>query len=193
MYAVDATHRWMIEAPVDTYGMFDLRGLPTGATPVLGTRGAAGDGERHVFAGADHRALYWPSGQAVEVIVRSASLDDDARVWIVRRGLQARTRGELETVLGGSGRTLAWSDIATAPLRPIGAANSDAGREHYRAGDRHAIITGNHTGSVTACAAAHGGADTPLRCASFSVEPSIERKLTDRRVATGITPIVLEL
>ena len=75
-------------------------------------------------------------------------------------------------------------DRATAPLRRVGATATDAGREVYQPGDRHAVITGNATGKATACVA--------KVCKTVELRPSVVIEFPDGRYAAGVTPIVLE-
>ncbi len=152
---------WTLEVPVESEGVYDLRGLPEGGAPELGTRGTAGHGVREVRAsGGGGKALTWPSGQSLEVIVRGA----------------LAAAGEVTVTIGERDRTV-------APLRRVGASATDAGRELYQAGDHHAVIAGNATGKVTACVAS--------TCTTADLAPSVSIDYPDGRFAAGVTPIVL--
>ena len=154
------TNAWTLEVPVESEGVYDLRGLPEGGEPELGTRGTAGHGVREVRAAA--RALTWPTGQSLEIIVRAPALASASEVVVTSAAL----------------------DRAVAPLRRVGSSATDAGRELYQPGDRHAVITGNASGKVTACVA--------KACKTIELMPSIVIDYPDGRYAAGVTPIVLE-
>jgi hypothetical protein len=150
---------WTLQVPVMSEGVYDLRGLPQGGEPVFGTRGSAGHGRREVVGTG--KALTWPSGQNLEVIVRSPALAEATELVV--------TSGD--------------RDRATAPLRRIGSTATDAGREVYQPGDRHAVIAGNASGKVTACVA--------KVCKTLELKPSASIVYPDGRAAAGVTPIVL--
>ncbi len=177
---------WQVEAPIERDGTFDLRGIPAG-TPRFGTSGDAGDGTRRVFA-LTAKDLVWPSGQTLDVIVRSTTLDDTARVWVFTGTprFSDLKRVHLESM------ALVAPDVATSHVLKIGASNTDAGREHYKAGDRHAVITGTATGEVTVCAAARPGPDANVACKTVTLTPTVSIDYPDGRFAAGVTPIVLE-
>jgi serine/threonine protein kinase len=177
---------WQVEVPLERDGTFDLRGIPPG-TPRFGTSGDAGDGERRVFA-PTAKAFIWPYGQTLDVIVRSATPDDAARVWVYAG---PQHLADLKRVYAESLTQFA-PDVATAGVHPIGSSNTDAGREVYKAGDRHAVITGTTTGEVTVCAAARRGPDAPVVCKSLTLTPTVSIDYPDGRFASGVTPIVLE-
>ncbi|MEO8550729.1 MAG: hypothetical protein ABI678_12175, partial [Kofleriaceae bacterium] len=125
------TSGWVVIAPVAADGTFTLGGL-VDAPAVLVLRSIDG-GVRTVTAGrlVDQAQLVWPSGPALDVIVRGTSTES---VWIKVK----HTAG----------------DTATAPTTPIGVADTTpAGTALYQPRDRHAVIaplTANTT--VTACA-----------------------------------------
>jgi serine/threonine protein kinase/tetratricopeptide (TPR) repeat protein len=180
-YALGA-HRWTMETPIDKDGTFDLRGLPPGAR-TYGTTGPAGTGERTILAGANPRSITWSYGQAIEVIVRAAKVDADARLWVVRGEHAVKTRADLDAVLATA------ADVAHSRLEPVGAGNTDAGRELYRPGDRHAVITGNSAGAYTVCVALEVG---PV-CKLLTVEQTVAIEYPDGRFGGGVTPILFEL
>jgi serine/threonine protein kinase len=178
---------WQVEVPIDRDGTFDLRGIPLG-TPTFGTTGDVGDGTRRVLARSAND-LTWPFGQAIDVIVRGAGAPDAApSVWVIagKKVLADPHRGALEQLARSA------SDVATASAHPIGASNTDAGRELYQPGDRHAVITGNATGEVTVCASSRRGADAPVVCKSLTLTPTVSIDYPDGRFAAGVTPILLE-
>ncbi len=150
------TGSWTLEVPVASDGVYDLRGLPPGGEPGFGTRGE----QREVTAVG--KQLTWPSGQSLEVIVRSPALAQATEVVV--------TSGE--------------HDRAVAPLRRVGASATDAGRALYRPGDRHAVIAGNANGKVTACVG--------KTCKTVELQPSVMIEYPDGRFAAGVTPIVLD-
>jgi len=154
-YKVGASS-WTLIVPVERDGTFDLRGMPAGGTPSFGTSGDAGHGERTVRA-SSATALTWPFGQAVEVIVR---------------GLVGPV-----TIMSGA------NDVATAEPIPVGASNTDAGREYYQPGDFHAVITGVATGPMKVCAGE--------KCRQLAVEPSVMIEYPDGRFGAGVTPTLL--
>ncbi|NVB83490.1 MAG: serine/threonine protein kinase [Kofleriaceae bacterium] len=170
-----------IETPIEKDETFDLAGLPPGGF-VTGASGAAGHAHRIVLAGATPTKLVWPYGEALDVIVRG-TLGDDARVWLVRGTLVAKTVADIEKS----------AEIAVAPLGPIGADNTDAGRELYSAGDRHAVITGNADGPVTACAAASAAPDAPVACETITVHRTLDIDHGDGRFASGMTPLLVRV
>jgi tetratricopeptide (TPR) repeat protein len=178
-------NRWTLQTPIDKDGAFDLRGLPPGARS-YGTHGSAGTGERTVVAGSDPKAMRWSSGSAIEAIVRAKEFSDGARAWVLLGTHAVKTRDELDAVV----KTL--TDVATSGLGPVGADNTDAGRDIYRAGDRHAVITGNYdqqdyTVCVTTSAAG------PFACKRVVVEKSVSIDYQDGRHGAGVTPILFEL
>ncbi len=151
---------WTLEVPVDADGTYDLRGMPQGGEPTFGTNGEAGHAQREVVATG--KQLTWPAGQALEIIVRGDKLAGQDSVVV--------TSGD--------------KDRAVADLRRVGASVTDVGREQYRPGDRHAIVTGNAPGSVTACVAE--------TCRTVELQPSISIDYPDGRFAVGTTTLVLE-
>jgi hypothetical protein len=177
---------WQVEVPIERDGTFDLRGIPRG-TPTFGTRGDTGDGTRRVLV-PNAGTLVWPSGQTLDVVVRSPRVDDSARVWVFTgpRQLADMKRAHAESL------AVVAQDVATAAVHRVGATNTDAGREHYRHGDRHAVITGTASGEVTVCAAARGENDAPVACKSVTLTPTVSIDYPDGRFAAGVTPIVLE-
>jgi hypothetical protein len=97
-----------------------------------------------------------------------------------------KTRGELDALLATA------ANIAVSDLSTIGADNTDTGREVYRPGDRHAVITGNYDHTpYTVCATP--AADGPLACKPISVEKTISIEYSDGRYGAGVTPILFEL
>jgi len=157
-YRVGDGSSWDLEVPVERDGTADLRGMPTGGAPYFGLRGKAGHATREVFVPRAEE-LAWPSGQALDVIVRGVAAD----VVNVNVSLDHQ---------------------ATASLRPVGASNTDAGREEYRPGDRHPVIPGNRTGKVQVCIHVR-------TCKLVDVKPTVEVDYPDGRYAAGVTPIVL--
>ncbi len=183
-YAV-GSHRWFMQTPLDKDGTFDLRGLPPGAR-VYGTQGSAGTGERTIVTGPDPKAIAWSFGQGLEVIVRAKHFDRGARAWVFRGEHAITTRLELDTTAATA------VEIATSPLQRIGVDNTDSGREVYRAGDRHAVITGNYDGvAYTVCATAATAG--PVTCKQLTVEKTLGFDLPDGRYGAGVTPILFEL
>jgi serine/threonine protein kinase len=183
-YSVGA-HHWDMQAPVDKDGTFDLRGLPPGPR-VYGTEGPAGTGERTLIAGAEPKQISWSSGQALEVIVRAKELGDGAQAWVVRGAHEVTTRAQLDALVAGA------PDVAHSGLEPVGASNTDAGREVYLPGDRHAVITGNYAGQIyTVCATSATGG--PFACKQVTVENTMLLEYADGRVGAGVTPILFEL
>ena len=172
-YRVGAAE-WFVHAPIGKDGNIRIDGLPAGSF-ALGLRGPAGDGERRVVDRPGK--LRWPQGSAIEVILRSDRdlRDEAARAWIFRGKVAPKTRREIEALAASA------ADVAHAPLVPVGAAATDAGREVYAAGDRHAVITGNAAGDVTVCIAL---VDEPIGnayCAPLAVD--------DNR---GVSPVLFE-
>ncbi len=183
-YSIGENH-WILETPVDGEGAFDLRGLPAGAR-VYGVEGPAGNATRTIVAGVAPKGLTWSYGPGIEAIVRAKQIDDDARVWIVRGAHTPATRADLEAL------AVKAADVATATLGRIGADNTDVGRELYRAGDRHAVITGNYSDNpYTACVTPTR--DAPVACKTISVEAGRTLELSDGRYAATVTPILFEL
>jgi tRNA A-37 threonylcarbamoyl transferase component Bud32/tetratricopeptide (TPR) repeat protein len=143
-----------VHAPIARDGTVHLEGMPRGPYR-LGLVGPAGHGTRRTD---DHR---WPTGAAIEIIVRAAELDDTAHAWIFRGKVAPKTRAET-AALAAKAR-----DVAVARFRPIGADATEAGRETYQAGDVHAIVIGNAPGDVTVCVAVRGPA---VYCAPLTVD-----------------------
>jgi serine/threonine protein kinase len=176
---------WTMQTPIEKDGTFDLRGLPAGARS-YGTEGAAGTGERTIIAGTNPKAISWSYGQGIEVIVRTAQFGDGAQAWVLRGDHAIATRGQLDTLVATS------TDVAIGRLEPIGVNNTDSGRDVYRPGDRHAVITGNYDGlTYTVCATPAAAA--PVSCKPFTVDKTIGIELSDGRYGGGVTPILFEL
>ncbi|HEY5924391.1 MAG TPA: hypothetical protein VIV11_22090, partial [Kofleriaceae bacterium] len=183
-YVVGA-HSWTLQTPIDKDGAFDLRGLPPGAR-IFGTEGTAGTGERTIVAGADAKAISWSFGSGIEVIVRAKQFGDGAAAWVLRGEHAVKTQEELESLV------VKTADVASSNLQPIGASNTDAGRDVYRSGDRHAVITGNYDGDVyTVCATPMTGGS--LACKPVTVDKTIGIELSANRYGAGVTPILFEL
>jgi serine/threonine protein kinase len=176
--------RLTLEAPINKDGTFDLRGLPPGAR-VYGTTGTAGTGERTILAGTNPKAISWSYGQALEPIVRTEKHDSTAHAWVLRGEHKLKTRKELDALLASA------TDVAESDLGPIGANNTDAGREIYHPGDQHAVITGNATGVYTVCVTVRVGG--PFACKTVSVEQTVTIEYPDGRHGAGVTPILFEL
>ena len=172
-YTIGDSHL-SLRAAIDRDDRFDLVGLPPGPMQ-LGLIGPAGSGER-IIRGDDA----WPSGQAIEAILRGHA---DALVYVLRGTVNPKTIDEVEKLAREA------TDVASCMPSTIGADNTDAGREVYRAGDYHCVITGNATGPVTVCA----GNDERLTCKPLDVKPTVEVSYPDGRYAAGVTPVVLEL
>ena len=170
-----------IYAPVDRDATFDLAGLPAGMTPVLGTEGPAGDGTRTLIVG-DIKNMTWPAGQAVDVIARG-KLENDAQVYVIRGHLPSGPISASEF----RGLLPATIEVATCTPQPIGANNTDAGRDVYQAGDLHCTLTGNSEGMVSACVAS----GNQLKCVEVTVKPTVEVTYPDGRYAAGVTPVVV--
>ena len=175
---------WTLESAVNKDGTYDLRGLPPGAR-VYGTTGEAGTAERTIIAGANPKQVGWTFGQALEPIVRSEQLGSGAHVWIVRGEHKLKSRQELDAVLATA------TDVADSDLFPVGANNTDAGRDVYRSGDLHAVITGNADDAYTVCAQAKVAG--PFACKVVTVEKTVTIDYPDRRFGAGVTPILFEL
>jgi hypothetical protein len=183
-YAIGA-NRWTMETPIEKDGSFDLRGLPPGAR-VYGTEGRAGSGQRRVVAGANPKSITWPYGEGIDVIVRAKHYDNAAAAWIIKGDHAVKTKRELDALAASA------ADVATSALGRVGADNTDAGRDVYRAGDRHAVITGNYVQTpYTVCVLATGNG--PLACKVIPVEPTIGIEYPDGRYGAGVTPILFEL
>jgi serine/threonine protein kinase len=176
--------RLTLEAPINKDGTFDLRGLPPGPR-VYGTTGKAGTGERTIIAGANPKAISWTYGQAIEAIVRTEKHDSSARIWVMRGEHKLKTRKELDALLETA------ADVAESDLDPVGANNTDAGREVYHPGDLHAVITGSATGAYTVCVTVR--VSGPFACKSISVEQTVTIEYPDGRHGAGVTPILFEL
>ncbi|HEX5063345.1 MAG TPA: hypothetical protein VFV99_28410, partial [Kofleriaceae bacterium] len=185
-YTTAHDHAWELRAPVDKDGSFDLGGLPPGPH-VYGTHGPAGTGERTIIAGANPKQITWSYGQAIEIIVRAKThFDDGARAWVIRGEHAPESAAQLEALLASA------PDVATSKLYPIGADNTDAGRDTYRTGDRHAVITGNSDGvRYTVCARPTG--DSKPTCIPFPFEKTVGIPYDDGRYGAGVSPILLEL
>jgi hypothetical protein len=184
-YTVGADRSWELHAPIDKDGAFDLRGLPPGAR-VYGTEGSAGTGKRRILAGANPKQISWSYGQTLEVIVRAKQLGAGARAVVIRGHHAVTTAAQLDALVDTA------ADVAWSRLEPVGADNTDTGRELYRPGDHHAVITGHVDGQVyTACAEAMTGG--PVTCKSVTVEKTVGIEYPDGRYGAGVTPILFEL
>ena len=182
-YAAGRAH-WILQTPIDKDGAFDLRGLPPGR-PSYGAEGSAGTGTRRILA-ASAKALGWPYGQALDVIVRGTQLGSDAQVFVLRGQHRVATMQALEPLLETA------ADVAWSGLQPVGANNTDAGREVYRTGDLHAVITGFADGATyTTCVNAPPTKE--LACKTFTVEETVAVEYPDGRFGGGVTPILFEL
>ena len=134
-------------APIDKDGAFDLRGLPPGAHVSARVAPPAPASARSSRPRPEADRAGRTDKRSTSSCARQ-HFDDGARVWVdARARISADTRAELDRCVATA------PDVATSGLVPIGADNTDAGREVYREGDRHAVITGNSDGVVyTACA-----------------------------------------
>ena len=127
-------HGWEIVAPVAADGTFTLAGLVDARTE-LSIRASDGGNLREVSVGAlrDRVELVWPSGPALDVIVRGKFPDTP---WITVKHTPR--------------------DTATAAAEPIGVRTATpAGTAQSLPGDKHAVIAPLIAGTtVTACAGA---------------------------------------
>jgi serine/threonine protein kinase len=169
-----------IRAPVDRDATFDLAGLLPGLTPQLGLVGPAGDGERSVIS-PDVKNMRWPAGQAIDVIVRGKGTATP-QVYVLRGGNKSAT-----SVQDFEGTLPATIDVARCEAAPVGANNTDAGREVYRSGDLHCTITGNEDGDVSACVVW----DDRVKCEPLAIKRTVEVSYPDGRYAAGVTPVVV--
>jgi hypothetical protein len=106
----------------------------------------------------------WPAGPAIEVILRAPDVDDTALAWILRGKVAPKTRGELDALAAKA------TDLATTTFRSIGSDATEAGREIYEAGDRHAIVIGNAPGDLTVCVSVTELPAVPVYCSTLTVE-----------------------
>jgi hypothetical protein len=83
--------------------------------------------------------------------------DEGATVWVIHQFDGMTTRGQLETLVSGVPQS------ATSPLVTIGSRITDAGRQHYLAGDRHALFVGDFDKDI-ACVAPTGDSMAKLTC-----------------------------
>jgi hypothetical protein len=173
-----------MQTPIEKDGSFDLRRLPPG-TRIYGTTGTAGTGARTIVAGANPQAISWSYGQNLDVILRAKQFDAGAHVWVIKGQHAVKTQAELDALAASA------ADVASSRVERIGASNTDAGRDIYRAGDRHAVITGNYPVPYTVCARATASA--PVGCKVVTAEPTIGIEYSDRRYGAGVTPILFEL
>ena len=176
---------WELRVPVRKDRSFQLAGMPRGA-PVVVTTGAAAQGTRRVLARPGATSLTWPLGQAVEVIARGGSAGDraEATAWVFRAPVSPKTRAEVDSLVERS------SDVAWAPLTPIGSDNTDAGRAVYAAGDRHAIISGNPTGQLTVCIARAPEPTARVECRDVPVVQDVVDDPQSGPHGVGVTPVI---
>ncbi|MBA3503983.1 MAG: serine/threonine protein kinase [Deltaproteobacteria bacterium] len=152
---------WYLHGAIAKDGSYRLDGLPRGAY-VLGVRGPAGHGMRQTTGVAGR--LAWPTGAAIEVILRAPALDETALAWIFRGKVSPKTRAELDALAAKA------SDVATTALHAIGSDATEAGREIYEPGDQHAIVIGNAPGDVTVCISITELPHVPVYCSPLTVE-----------------------
>ena len=144
---------WFVHAPIGKDLTFQLGRLPRG-TPQFGAVGRVGTTTRRVIAPFATR-LEWPAGRVIDVVVRGPA-GDTATVWMFRELTAPATRADAETLAATT------TEVATSRLARIGSRTTDAGREVYTAGDRHAILTAELSG--TACVAPDAAPTTPVTC-----------------------------
>jgi serine/threonine protein kinase len=124
-------HGWDVVAPISTDGTFTLAGL-VDAPAELSIRASDGANLREVSVGPlrDRLELGWPSGPALDVIVRGASPETP---WITVKHTPR--------------------DTAIAAAESIGVRDATpAGMAQYLPGDRHAVIAPlTASTSITAC------------------------------------------
>ncbi|MBL0212832.1 MAG: serine/threonine protein kinase [Myxococcales bacterium] len=185
-YAIGA-NAWSLRVPITKDRSFHLAGMPPGA-PRIGASGDAAQGQRRVVAGPGAKALTWPIGQAIEVIVRSGGGggdgDEDAMVWLYRGKHSPARRADAEALAERAG------EVAWASLGPVGADNTDAGRAVYEPGDRHAVISGNLDGEVSACVARGAAPDALVRCQVVTITQTIAIDPEDGPRGVGVSTVI---
>ena len=145
--AVGPTSTWTVRATLAPDRTFRIAGIPAIAATV-GARGTGRGRESKEVVGGPARdgvRVHWPSGPAIDVIVRAA----DSSTWVtVLRGHHVpATREELER------RQHADHDVAFAQPTPIGLEDATlAGQSSYAKDDRHLVVDDNDPGDVTICA-----------------------------------------
>ncbi|HEY4175435.1 MAG TPA: protein kinase [Kofleriaceae bacterium] len=148
-YDIDMTH-WYVRAPVHRDRTFVITGLPEGKT-VLGLRGVVGDGERTVIAAGKATELAWPSGPALDIVVRGPT-SDQTFVWVL-----PFTEGSFTTPASIEMFALSSPNSAVGALHPIGADATPGGKSVYAVADRHCVLSNNASGKLTVCVADGGG------------------------------------
>jgi serine/threonine protein kinase len=163
---------WLVRAPVGKDGTYKLERVPRG-TITVGLIGPAGGGVRRV------QGKHWAGGaNVVEIVSRTAR--DGATAWLFREaGTPApapRTRGEAD------GQVMRAVDVTIAALMPVGGDATEAGREHYAPGARHAVLAGLPDGPATVCVASDAAPASRVACKTFAVakpEGDVQAVLVD--------------
>ncbi len=194
---------WSVRTVVKSDRSYALGGVPRGSV-VMGTEGSAGDGERTITAGPNATALGWPTGRAIEVIVRGPLDLETATVWVFRDPTPggAKATATLTSAPPSSGpkpanradaeaRAARTSDLTVANLLPIGADATDNGLPLYETGDRHAVVLGSPGGNTLVCVARAGEPSTPVTCEQIGVITGAVFDHSDGRVGTDTQPVVI--
>ena len=176
---------WSLRVPVAKDKRFHLMGMPRGAA-AIGTTGEAAHGTRRVASGPDPTKLTWPIGEAIEVIARGPLEPGAATAWVFRGKQAPKHRAEAEALAAKV------AEVASAPLAPIGADNTDAGRAVYAAGDHHAVISGNLDGDVSVCLARGAAPDAAVACKVVPIKQSVPADPGEGPHGVGVTTVILE-
>jgi hypothetical protein len=103
---------------------------------------------------------------------------------VFRAPVSPKTRAQAEAMVERS------SDVAWAPLTPIGSDNTDAGRAVYAPGDRHAVISGNPYGQVTVCIARGPEPASAVECRDLPVVQEVPDVPQAAPHGVGVTPVI---
>ena len=76
----------------------------------------------------------------------------------------------------------------------MGSDNTDTGRDVYRSGDRHAVLTGNSDGVITVCAApTDEDGHASVACKTLTIKGEAIVEYPDGRRVFEVEPVVIEL
>jgi hypothetical protein len=167
---------WFVHAPI-VDGAFRITNLPPGDWQ-LGTIGRAGSSLRRIASdnatltaaapSVSGKKIAWLGGRTIDVVVRG-TVGEGAKAWIVATTNADRfdKRDDFDVLADVS------FEVASSALSPIGSRYTDAGRQAYVSGARHAVFVGAPAADSSACVAPTAAHDAKVACKKIGPEDRV--------------------
>jgi tRNA A-37 threonylcarbamoyl transferase component Bud32 len=183
-YALAPTLAWNCVSSVSRAHAYKLTGLPAGtATLRLVSALDPNQPDRILdFGAVDTAAPRWPTGPAIDVIVRGSTT---ATIWVLRDRHAVKTHADLDRLVEASHESV----IHQALVIGIGDQTVE-GVKQYMRGDGHGVLLANRPGEVTVCAA-EAAPTAPATCKVVEI-PKITPKIQDGHNGYPTIAVVLQ-